>query len=138
MEREGAGRQGLRRLPRGRPGRGDAGRGHPLSEVRGRLRRVMSIEDFLSVHGPETTGAPLPAESAANLDLAMLVKMASNGMPVAVDTTSPEARAALARGQATFYRRVGERNHACADCHTPDKGANKFLGGRLLADVTAG
>jgi sulfur-oxidizing protein SoxA len=101
-------------------------------------RRVMAIEDFLAVHGPETTGRPLPMESAHNLDLTMLVKMASNGMPVAVDTSSPAARAAVARGQASFNKRVGERNHACADCHTPDRGANKFLGGRLLGDVTAG
>ncbi|MGH7354359.1 MAG: sulfur oxidation c-type cytochrome SoxA [Candidatus Rokuibacteriota bacterium] len=100
--------------------------------------RVMAIEDFLEAHAPETTGHALPAESADNLTLTVLIKMASNGMPVAVDTTSAEARAALARGRATFYRRVGERNHSCADCHTPDKGANKFLGGRLLGDVTAG
>jgi sulfur-oxidizing protein SoxA len=102
------------------------------------FRRVMAIEDFLAVHGPETTGRPLPGESADNLDLTVRIKMASNGLPVAMDTTSAEARAALARGRASFYRRVGERNHACADCHTPDKGANKFLGGRLLGDVTAG
>jgi len=70
--------------------------------------------------------------------MSMLVKMASNGMPVGIDTSSQEARAALARGKATFYRRVGERNHACADCHTPEKGANKFLGGRLLGDAKAG
>jgi sulfur-oxidizing protein SoxA len=101
-------------------------------------RRVMSIEDFLTVHGPETTGAPFPAESGSNLNMSVLVKMASNGMPVAIDTESRQARAALLRGKATFYRRVGERNHACADCHTPEKGANKFLGGRLLGDVTAG
>jgi len=101
-------------------------------------KRVMSIEDFLMMHAPETTGEPLPIESAANVDLAMLVKMASDGLPVAVDTTGAPARAALARGKATFYRRVGERNHACADCHTPDKGASKFLGGRLLADVSVG
>jgi sulfur-oxidizing protein SoxA len=101
-------------------------------------RRVMSIEDFLTVHGPETTGTAFPAESEANLNLTVLVKMASNGMPVAIDTESPQARAALARGRASFYRRVGERNHACADCHTPEKGANKFLGGRLLAEVTTG
>ena len=100
--------------------------------------RVMSIEDFLTVHGPQTTGAPFAAESQANLTMTMLVKMASNGLPVAVDTDSREARAALARGRASFYRRVGERNHACADCHTPEKGANKFLGGRYLADVTVG
>jgi sulfur-oxidizing protein SoxA len=100
--------------------------------------RVMALEDFLSAHGPETTGRPLPVESAANIDLTMLVKMASNGLPVAVDTSSAQAGAALARGKATFEKRVGERNHACADCHTPDHGANKFLGGRLLGDVTAG
>ena len=100
--------------------------------------RVMSIEDLLTVHGPETTGRQFHAQSADNLNLTMLVKMASNGMPVNVDTAGPEARAALARGRATFYRRVGERNHACADCHTPDKGADKFLGGRLLGDVGGG
>jgi len=100
--------------------------------------RVMSVEDFLAVHGPETTGRPLPAESTDNLHLTMLVKRASNGLPVSVDTSSPEARAAIARGKASFYKRVGERNHACADCHTPEKGASKFLGGRFLGDVTAG
>jgi sulfur-oxidizing protein SoxA len=102
------------------------------------FNRVMAIEDFLAVHAPETTGEPLPLESAAHLDLTMLVKMASDGLPVAIDTTSGPARAALARGKATFERRVGQRNHACADCHTPERGANKFLGGRLLADVTTG
>ncbi len=101
-------------------------------------RRVMSLEDFLAVHGPETTGQALPSESEANLGLAVRIKMASNGMKVAVETRSPEARAALARGKAAFFRRVGERNHACADCHTPDKGAGKFLGGRFLADVGDG
>jgi sulfur-oxidizing protein SoxA len=101
-------------------------------------RRVMSVEDFLAVHGPETTGIPFAAESESNLNMTLLVKMASNGLPVAVDTESREARAAWLRGRASFYRRVGERNHSCADCHTPEKGANKFLGGRYLGDVTTG
>src|SRR5262249_56795704 len=92
--------------------------------------RVMSIEDFLTVHAPETTGAEMPSQSAANLTMTMLIKMASNGMPMKIDTTSREARAAIARGKATFYRREGERNHSCADCHTPATGPNKFLGGR--------
>jgi sulfur-oxidizing protein SoxA len=100
--------------------------------------RVMSIEDLLAVHGPQTTGRSLAAQSADNLNLAMLVKMASNGLPVAVDVASPAARAAWERGEASFHRRVGARNHACADCHTADRGANRFLGGRLLADVTTG
>jgi sulfur-oxidizing protein SoxA len=100
--------------------------------------RVMSIEDFLTVHGPERTGRAFLMESDDNVHLSVRIKMASNGLPVAVDRESREARAALERGKATFFRRVGQRNHACADCHTPEKGANKFLGGRWLADVTEG
>jgi sulfur-oxidizing protein SoxA len=100
--------------------------------------RAMSLEDFLAVHAETTTGHPLPPESAENLDLTMLIKMASNGLPIAVDTTSAAARAAIERGRASFSRRVGERNHACADCHTPDHGASKFLGGRFLGDATEG
>jgi sulfur-oxidizing protein SoxA len=101
-------------------------------------RRVMSIEDFLTVHAPETTGVLMPMEGVANLGMTILVKMASNGMPVQIDTASRETRAALARGKASFHRRVGERNHACADCHSPEKGASKFLGGRFLGDAEAG
>ena len=100
--------------------------------------RVMSVEDFLTMHVPETTGREMRSESNDNLNMSVLVKRASNGLPVSVDLESPEARAALARGKATFHRKVGERNHACADCHTPDAAAGKFLSGRLLADVRTG
>ncbi len=105
-----------------------------------RYKRVMSLEDFLAVHGPETTGRPLLAESAENLDMTMLIKMASNGMPVAVDLSRPENHAAFERGRVSFFKRVGQRNHACADCHTagPGHGADKFLGGRLLGNTEAG
>jgi sulfur-oxidizing protein SoxA len=103
-------------------------------------QRVMSIEDFLSVHVPETTGMAMLSQSEENLSMAILLKMQSNGMPVKPDLTRPEMQAALERGKASFYKRVGERQHACADCHTkaPGKGAQKFLGGRLLGDVEAG
>ena len=100
--------------------------------------RVMSLEDFLSVHAEATTGRSLSSESDANIDVTVMIKMASNGLPVAIDTTSAPARAAIERGKATFYRRVGERNHACADCHIPERGANKFLGGRFLGAATTG
>jgi L-cysteine S-thiosulfotransferase len=122
--------------------------GGPLQAMKGvatrypkyaaRFGRVISIEDFLTVHSPETTVAPMPSESADNLDMTVLVKMASNGMPVSLDLSSPEAAAALERGKQSFYKRVGQRNHACADCHTPGKGADRFLGGRLLANVEVG
>ena len=103
-------------------------------------QRVMSLEDFLAVHAPETTGFPMPSEGEGNLRMTMLVKMQSNGMPVDVEVTSPEAKAAFERGKATFVKKVGARNHACADCHTTGagRGADRFLGGRLLADAEAG
>ena len=103
-------------------------------------QRVMSIEDFLTVHAPETTGMAMLSQSEENLNMAILIKIQSNGMHVDLDLTRPEMQAALERGKANFYKRVGERQHACADCHTkePGKGAGKFLGGRLLGNIEAG
>jgi L-cysteine S-thiosulfotransferase len=101
-------------------------------------RRVMSIEDLLAVHASERTGIPMLAGSNENLDMTMLIKMQSNGMPVNVDVTSPEARAALERGRALYYKRVGQRNHMCADCHDADRGAGRFIGGRLLSVAANG
>jgi len=95
-------------------------------------RRIMSIGDFLSVHAPETTGREMLAESADNLNMTMLIKTQSNGMEVNVDITSPEAAAAYERGRAVYYKRVGQRNHACADCHDADRGAGRYAGARLL------
>lgn len=105
-----------------------------------RYGRVMSLEDFLSAHGPEATGVALPVESAANLRLAMLIKMQSSGQPVQLDLKDPQNRAAWERGKHTFNKRVGQRNHACADCHSHELAAGKWLGGRYLgrADVSLG
>jgi L-cysteine S-thiosulfotransferase len=122
----------------GGPSRAMAGVATRYPKYIAKYGRVMAIEDLLTVHGPETTGMAFLAESAQNLDMTMLVKMASNGLPVQIDVESARSRAAWERGRASFFRRVGQRNHACADCHTADKGANKFLGGRLLGNVEDG
>jgi L-cysteine S-thiosulfotransferase len=105
-----------------------------------KYQRVMSIEDLLTVHVPETTGMEMLSESPDNLSMTILIKMQSNGMRVNLDLKSAEMKAALGRGKALYEKKVGMRNHACADCHTnaPGKGANKFLGGRLLDDVETG
>ncbi|MBM3951779.1 MAG: sulfur oxidation c-type cytochrome SoxA [Rhodospirillales bacterium] len=106
----------------------------------GEYRRIMAMEDFLQSHSPATTGIDMPSQSDINLNMSMLVKLQSNGMPLNLDLTSLESRAALKRGEATFNKRSGQRNHACADCHLeePGKGGNKFLGGRLLATLESG
>ena len=64
-----------------------------------KYRRVMSIEDFLTVHAPETTGIEMLSESADNVNMAILIKMQSNGMPVNLDLKRPEMKAALERGE---------------------------------------
>ncbi|GIL06210.1 MAG: hypothetical protein BroJett031_27300 [Betaproteobacteria bacterium] len=101
-------------------------------------RRIMSIEDVIAWHGADATGLALRAQSAENVNLSMLIRMQSNGLPVDVDVTSAEARRAFERGRDRFYQRVGQRNHACADCHDPARGGDKFLGGRLLATTDSG
>lgn len=104
-----------------------------------KYKRIMSIEDVIAWHGIDETGLEqLRSQGADNLNLTVLIKMQSNGMPVKVDITSPEAKAAYERGKANFYRKVGMRNHACADCHNPARGGGKFLGGRLLGEAKPG
>lgn len=97
--------------------------------------RMMSVEDFLAVHAPETTGHEMPSQGEQNLTMSILVKMQSNGMPYQLDLKDANVEAAVKRGQGLFYRKVGQRAQACADCHTARGGGNKFLGGRFLADV---
>lgn len=101
----------------------------------GQHGRMMSIEDFLAVHAPETTGHELPSQGPQNLTMSILVKMQSNGTPYQIDMGNPNVQAAIERGRAAFYQKVGQRGQACADCHTQRGGAHKFLGGRFLADV---
>jgi sulfur oxidation c-type cytochrome SoxA/sulfur oxidation c-type cytochrome SoxX len=101
----------------------------------GQYSRMMSVEDYLAVHAPETTGHPMPSQGDANLGMSILVRMQSNGMPYALDLNDANVQAAIQRGEQTFKRRVGQRGQGCADCHTARGGGNKFLGGRFLADV---
>jgi sulfur oxidation c-type cytochrome SoxA/sulfur oxidation c-type cytochrome SoxX len=97
--------------------------------------RMMSVEDFLAVHAPETTGHAMPSQGEQNLTMSILVRMQSNGMPYALDLKDGNVQAAVKRGEQTFHRRVGQRGQSCSNCHTARGGGNKFLGGRFLADV---
>ncbi|MCX8003550.1 MAG: sulfur oxidation c-type cytochrome SoxA [Burkholderiaceae bacterium] len=101
----------------------------------GEYRRMMSIEDFLAVHAPETTGIELPSQADPNMTMAILIKMQSYDMPYAIDLKNPNVQAAIKRGEELFKRRVGQRGQACIHCHTERGGGRKFLGGRFLADV---
>ncbi len=98
-------------------------------------KRMMSIEDLLAVHAPETTGHPMPTQGEENKTMSILVKMQSNGMPYQIDLKNRNVKAAIKRGEELFHRPVGQRGQKCADCHTTRGGAHKFIGGRYLGDV---
>ncbi|MCG5537663.1 sulfur oxidation c-type cytochrome SoxA [Halorhodospira sp. 9622] len=99
--------------------------------------RMMSIEDFLAVHAKEEQDMELPTQSDENLYMSLLVHSQSNGMAYDLDDDDPNVQAAIERGEALFHRPVGERAHACANCHTDRGGGDKWLSGRILANIEA-
>lgn len=101
-----------------------------------KYKRVVSLEDMLSAHGSEAAGLELPLESNENVFLAARIKMASNGMTRDIDLDTPQHRAAIERGRKTFYKRIGQRNHACSDCHSMERAGHKWLGGRYIGRAT--
>jgi L-cysteine S-thiosulfotransferase len=52
-----------------------------------------------------------------------------------VDVVSGPAKAAYERGQALSRRRLGALNFSCADCHAPDRAANKWIRGQRLGEL---
>jgi L-cysteine S-thiosulfotransferase len=60
--------------------------------------------------------APLPLEGKDLLALNAYVARQSRGMPINV-TIDERTRPFLEAGRATFYRRQGQLNFACAQCH---------------------
>ena len=121
--RAGPGGQGVRRLPRGRRRRG-AMRGVATRYP----KHVAAYGRVMSARGlpRPCTARRRPAgrcrsRARTNLDLTMLVKMASNGHAGGGRHVEPARRGRRwPAARRSFDRRVGERNHACADCHTPE------------------
>src|SRR6202011_3157168 len=98
-----------------------------------RLNKVLGVEEFVTRHAQAATGHAWPIESAENVALAVYLRFLANGSTIAVDTESPPAQAAYARGEALAHRKVGQLNFACVDCHTPEGGAGKWIRGQWLA-----
>ena len=64
--------------------------------------------------------------------LSSYVKYLSRNIPINVATDGPAA-AALERGKASFFRKAGQLNFSCADCHTSSAG--KWLRGQSLSGI---
>lgn len=100
-----------------------------------RLNKVLGIEEFVARHAPATTGMAMPMQGGANTAFAVYLRYLANGQPIHVDTDGKEAKAAIARGQRLMARKIGQLNFSCLDCHSPDKGANKWIRGQWLGET---
>ena len=97
-----------------------------------RLNKVLGVEEFITRHAKATTGLAWLMETDENRDMSVYLHNLANGAPIAVDTTSAEAKAAIERGRALAHRKLGELNFACTDCHGIS--ANHWIRGQWLGE----
>jgi len=97
-----------------------------------RLNKVLGVEEFITRHAKATTGATWLMETDENRAMSVFLHNLANGTPIEVDTTSPEAKAAIERGKALANRKLGDLNFACTDCH--GKSANHWIRGQWLGE----
>ena len=97
-----------------------------------RLNKVLGVEEFITRHAKATTGADWLMETDENRAMSVYLHYLANGAPIKVDTTSPEAKAAIERGKELSARKVGQLNMACTDCH--GKVANRWIRGQWLGE----
>lgn len=98
------------------------------------LNKVLGVEEFITRHGRATTGDDLAMQSDDNTALAVYLRYLANGTPIAVGGDHPGEREALHQGQQLMQTKVGQLNFTCMDCHSPDKGANKWIRGQWLGE----
>ena len=100
-----------------------------------RLDKVLGIEEFVTRHAKATTGHAWLMQSNENTAVAVYLRNIANGTPIAVDISSAAAQAAYERGRALSERKLGRLNFSCVDCHTPDRGALKWIRGQWLGEM---
>lgn len=99
-----------------------------------RLDKVLGVEEFVTRHARATTGHDWPMQSAENDAIAVYLRNIANGAPIHVDVASGPAKAAYERGKALTFRKLGQLNFACMDCHSLDKGGLKWIRGQWLGE----
>lgn len=97
-----------------------------------RLDKVLGVEEFVTRHARATTGFDWLMETDENRAMSVYLHNLANGAPIAVDTSSPQAQAAIARGKELANRKLGQLNFACTDCH--GKAANRWIRGQWLGE----
>jgi len=97
-----------------------------------RLNKVLGVEEFVTRHAKATTGADWLMETDNNRAMAVYLRFLANGQEIRVDTTSPAAKAAIARGVELSKRKIGQLNMACTDCHGIS--VNHWIRGQWLGE----
>lgn len=97
-----------------------------------RLNKALSVEEFVTRHAKATTGASWFMETDENRAMSVYLHFLANGTPIKIDTSRPEAKAAIERGKELSARKVGQLNMACTDCH--GKVANHWIRGQWLGE----
>ena len=100
-----------------------------------RMNKVLGVEEFVTRHARATTGANYLVEGNENIALSIYLRNLANGAVIAVDTSSPGAKAAITRGNALLERPIGQLNFSCNDCH--QKAAEHWIRGQWLGDLKA-
>jgi sulfur-oxidizing protein SoxA len=100
-----------------------------------KLEKVLGIEEFVSRHAKATTGHSWLMGSDDNTNMATYLRNLANGATIQVDVTSGPAKEAWTRGKAIMERKMGRLNFACADCHSAQKSANRWVRGQWLTDA---
>jgi sulfur-oxidizing protein SoxA len=98
------------------------------------MGKVIGVEEFVTRHAAATTGDRFLMQSPQNTQLSVYLRTLGNGEPIAVDVANPGAKEAAERGARLMEVKVGQGNFACIDCHTVEKGANKWIRGQWLGE----
>jgi sulfur-oxidizing protein SoxA len=85
-----------------------------IDKASGRLLTV--DERVLQCRVERQRAAPLPYESQDLLSLTTLVSRQSRGLPIDASIEGP-ARKSFEAGRALYFRRLGQMNLSCAQCH---------------------
>ena len=99
-----------------------------------RLKHVLGVEEFIYRHAKATLDVSYLMQSRENTELSVYLHSLANGQPLDVDVTSPGNKEAAERGKALTFVKVGQLNFSCVDCHSPDRGANKWIRGQWLGE----
>ena len=100
-----------------------------------KLDKIMLIESRNNhCRQKYTQSHPYKLGSRASNTLSAYVKYLSRNAPITI-TANVHTEQALLRGKQSFYKKTGQLNFSCADCHV--SAANKWLRGQSLSSIQA-